>query len=71
MDRKRIRQWTGWGTGVLITMTGLFLIGMGVRELLVGDAVFGAALMMIGAVSIPFANPFRFLSDDGEGRGTE
>ena len=71
MDRKRIRKWIGWGTGVLFALTGLFLIVVGLRELLAGDTLFGAALIMLGAAVIPAANPFRSPSNGGEGRGTE
>ena len=44
---------------VLVVVTGLLLLVLGVRELLAGDAVFGAALIMIGAANILAANPFR------------
>ncbi|GIV94519.1 MAG: hypothetical protein WHS83_15700 [Chloroflexus sp.] len=71
MDRKRIRKWIGWGTGVFIAVIGLFLIVIGARELLVGDAMFGAALIMLGAAVVPATNPFRLPSNNGEGRGTE
>ena len=71
MDRKRFRKWFGWGVGVFFALTGLFLIAMGLYKMLTGDAVFGAALIMIGVAVIPAYNPFRFPSNDDEGGGTE
>lgn len=60
MDRiETVMRWVRRVSRVLVMVTALLLMVMGVRELLADDAVFGAALILIGVVVIPAANPFR------------